>query len=152
MREGTPAHHEIDFGGQDNVHGEESEEEKEKTRTLALQNQMKIASVMDPNILCDIALREIEERDLTETGDGGNSDEEGLEIDFHSKAVRPHVKLGVPNEESDTDNLDVEWIDDSIGEAWWHMRAPGTLISGLPDGWWPPKEPDNWGRYVPKTG
>jgi hypothetical protein len=60
--------------------------------------------------------------------------------------------LGVPNEESDTDNLDVEWIDDLIGEAWWHMRALGAQIPGLPDGWWSPKEPDNWGAYVPKTG
>ena len=73
-------------------------------------------------------------------------------VDFHSEAVRPRVKLGVPNEESDTDNLDVEWIDDLIGEAWWHMRAPGTPIPGSPDGWWPPKEPDNQGGYVPKTG
>ena len=120
------ADHDIDFGGQDNDHGEESEEKKEKTRKLALPKKTKIASVEDPNVVREIALREIEERDLTETGDGGNSDEEGLEIDFHSKAVRPHVKLGVPNEESDTDNLDVEWIDDSIGEAWWHMRAPGA--------------------------
>jgi hypothetical protein len=79
-----------------------------------------------------------------------DSDEEGLEIDFHSKAVRPRVKLGVPNEELDTDNLDVEWIDDLIGEAWWHMRAPGTPIPGSPDSWWPPKEPKNWGGYVKK--
>ena len=65
----------------------------------------------------DIALREIEERDLTETGDGGNSDEEGLEIDFHNNAVSPSVKLGVPNNDWDTESLDVEYIDDSIGEA-----------------------------------
>jgi hypothetical protein len=106
-REGT-SDYDIDFAGQDNDHGKESEEEKEKPRQLALQKQTKIASVVDPNNLLEIALREIEERDLTETDDGGDSDEEGLEIDFHSKAVRPHVKLGVPNEESDTDNLDVE--------------------------------------------
>ena len=29
------------------------------------------------------------------------------------------------------------------------MRAPGAAIPGLPDGWMPPKEPDNWGGYVP---
>ena len=72
------------------------------------------------------ALEEIEERNLTETGDSGNSDKEGLEIDFHNKGVRTRVKLGVPNEEMDTENLDVEWIDDSIGEASWHMSAPGA--------------------------
>ncbi len=56
----------------------------------------------------EIALREIEERDFTETGDVGDSDEESLEIDFHNMAVRTCVKLGVPNEESDTENLEVE--------------------------------------------
>ncbi len=108
--EGT-ADHDIDFGGQDTDHGEESEEEKEKTRKLALPKKTKSASVVDPNVFREIALIDIEERDLTETGDGGDSDEEGLETDFHSKAVRPRVKLGVPNEESDTEILDVEWID-----------------------------------------
>ena len=144
-----PTDHEI---GQDTDHGEEREEEKEKTSKLALPKKTKIASVVDQNVLREIALRDIEERDLTEAGDGGDSDEEGLEIDFHSKAVRPRVKLGVPNEESDTDNLDVEWIDDLIGEAWWHMRAPGAQIPGSPDSWMPPKGPDNWGGYVPKIG
>jgi hypothetical protein len=105
--EGT-ADHDIDFAGQDNDHGEESEEEKEKPRRLALPKKMKIATVVDPHGLREIALRDIEERDLTETGDGGDSDEEDLEIDFHSKAVRPRVKLGVPNRELDTDNLDVK--------------------------------------------
>ena len=119
---------------------------------LALRKQKRIASVVDPDILREIALRDIEERDLTETGDRGDSAEEGLEIDFHSEAVRPRVKLGVPNEELDTDNLDVERIDDSIGEAWWHMRAPGSPIPESLDSWWPPKEPDNWGGYVTKTG
>ncbi len=98
---------------------------------------------MDPNILREIALRDIEERYLAETGDGGDSDKEGLEIDFHSEAVRPHVKLGVPKEELDTDNLDMKWIDDLIGVAWWHMRALGAPILGSLDGWWPPKEPDS---------
>ena len=136
--EGT-SDHDIDFAGQDNDHGEESEEEKEKPRKLALPKKTKIASVVDPNVLREIALRDIEERDLTETSDGGNSDEEDLKIDFHSEAVRPRVKLRVPNEEWNTDNLDVECIDDSIGEAWWHMRAPGAQIPGSRDGWWPPK-------------
>ena len=104
---------------------------------------------MDPNILCDIAFREIEERDLAETGDEGNNDEEGLEIDLHNNAVRPRVKLGVHNNDLDTENLDFEYIDNSIGEAWCHMRAPGAPIPGLLDGWMPPKVPDNWGGSVP---
>ena len=110
------------------------------------------AKPVDLNVLREIALQEIEERVLTETGDGGDSDEEGLEIDFHNEAVRPRVKLGVPNDDWDTENLDVEYIDDSIGEAWWHMRALGAQIPGLPDSWMPPKELDNWGGYVPKIG
>ena len=73
------ADHDIDFAGQDNDHGKESEEEKEKTRKLALPKKTKIASVVDPNVLHEIAFRDIEERDLTETGDRENSDEEGLE-------------------------------------------------------------------------
>jgi hypothetical protein len=42
----------------------------------------------------------------------------------------------------------VEYIDDLIGEAWWHMRALGAPIPGSPDSWMPPKEPDNWGGYI----
>ena len=40
-REGT-AHHEIDFASQDNDHGKESEEEKEKTRTACTTKADKI--------------------------------------------------------------------------------------------------------------
>ena len=97
----------IDFVGKDNDHGEESEEEKEETRKLALPKKTKSTFVVDPNVLHEIALRKIEEREFTETGDGGDSDEKGLEIDVHNKAVRTGVKLRVPNEESDTENLDV---------------------------------------------
>jgi hypothetical protein len=110
-------------------------------------------SIVDPNIVRDKILREIEERDMTETGYGGDSDKEGLEIDFHNNSVRQRVKLGIPNNdlddssmgETDTDNLDTEYIDNSVGEPWWHMRAPGAAIPGLPKGWSPPREPDNWG-------
>ena len=30
------------------------------------------------------------------------------------------------------------------------MRAPGAANSESPDGWMPPKEPDNWGGFVPQ--
>ena len=62
---------------------------------------------------------------------------------MYNNAVRPHVELGVPNNDLDTENLGVEYIDDSIGEAWWHIRAPGAAIPRLQDGWMPPQEPDN---------
>ena len=61
---------------------------------------------------------------FTETGDGGDSNEEGLEIDFHNEAVRTRAKLGVPNEESDTENLDVcIHQDDDTKHNWW-MELP----------------------------
>ena len=149
----------VDFGVQDNDHAEENEEPRKvgglpkKKKSVTLD----VVSVVDPNVLRDIALREIEEKDHTETGDRCNSGEEGLEIDLHNSAVRPHVKLGVPNNElenstkdgTDTEDLDVEYIDNSIGEAWGHMRAPGTAMPGLQDEWMLPKEHDNWGGYVP---
>ena len=60
------------------------------------------------------------------------------------------MKLVVPNDDLDNEILDVECIHDLIGEAWLHKRALGAPIPGLPDGWIPPKEPENWGGYVPK--
>jgi hypothetical protein len=69
------------------------------------------------------------------------------------------VKLGEPAKEvadnpslvgMDTDNLNIEYIDDTIGEPWWHMQAPGARIPGSPDGWMPPREPENWLGYHPK--
>ena len=129
---------------------------QKKKNTLTLD----VVTVVDHNVLHEKILREIEERDITQTGDGGDSDDEGLEIDFHNNAnaVRQRIKLGVPNDdldnpskgETDTDNLDIENIDNSVGEPWWHMRAPGAAIPGLPKGWSPQREPDNWRGYVPK--
>ena len=113
------AANDVDFGCLDNDHAEENAEtkkvgglpKKKKTGTLD------VVTVVNPNVLRDIAFREIEERVLTETGDGGNSDEEGVEIDLHDNATRPRVKLGVSNNDSDTENLNIEYIDDLIGEA-----------------------------------
>jgi len=74
-----------------------------------------------------------------EHGDGGDSDEEGFEMDYHNDAVRKCVTLyttktdATDNSVSD-DDLDIEYIDDSVGEAWWHMRRPGSKNPGAPDG------------------
>jgi hypothetical protein len=84
-----------------------------------------------------------------EKGDGGDSDEEGFELDYHKDAVRKRVTLcntltdATDNTVSD-DDLDIEYIDDSVGEARWHMRRPGAKILGAPDGWSPPGIPENW--------
>ena len=139
------AANDVDFGCLDNDHAEENAETK-KVGGLPKKKKngtLDVVTVVNPNVLRDIAFREIEERVLTETGNGGNSDEEGLETDLHNNAVRPRVKLGVPNFDLDTENLDVEYIEGLIGEPWWHMRAPGAAIPGLSDGWMPPKAPDN---------
>ena len=68
-REGT-AEYDIDFGGQDNDHAEESKEEKEETRKIALPKKTKSASVVDSNVVRDITLREIKkgilQRQVTE--------------------------------------------------------------------------------------
>ncbi len=72
---------------------------------------------------------------LMEHGDGGDSDEEGFEFDYHNDAVRKRVTLcdtktdATDNTVSD-DDLDIEYIDDLVGEAWWHMRRPGANIPG----------------------
>ena len=83
-----------------------------------------VADVVDPNVLLGKKLRKIEERDMKETGDGGERDEEALEIDFYNNAVRKGVELGVPKNdldnssmgETDTDNLDIKYIYHSVGE------------------------------------
>jgi len=49
------------------------------------------------------------------------------------------------------DDLDIEYIDDSVGEAWWHMRQPGAKIPGAPDGWSPPGIPEKWSGYKPRN-
>ncbi len=50
-----------------------------------------VADVVDPNVLLGKKLRKIEERDMKETGDGGDSDKEALEIDFYNGR-----KSGIP--------------------------------------------------------
>jgi hypothetical protein len=84
-------------------------------------------TVDDVNAKVNKKLRTIEALDLMEHGDGGDSDEEGFEFDYHNDAVRKRVTLcdtktdATDNTVSD-DDLDIEYIDDSVGEAWWHLR------------------------------
>ena len=114
-------------------------------------------TVDDVNAKVNSKLLAIEAMDLMEIGDGGDSDEEGFELDFHNDAVRPRVTLcaaksdGVSEGAVSDDDLDIEYIDNSVGEAWWHMRVPGAKIPGVPDGWSPPGVPENWCGYKPRT-
>ncbi len=79
-------------------------------------------TVDDVNAEVNRNLRTIEALDLMEHGDGGDSDEEGFEQDYQNDAVRKRVTLcntktdATDNTVSD-DDLDIEYIDDSVGEA-----------------------------------
>ncbi len=50
-------------------------------------------TVVDINAEVNRKLQAIEAMDLMENGDGGDSDEEGFELEFHNDAVRPRVTL-----------------------------------------------------------
>ena len=97
-------------------------------------------TVDDVNAKANSKLRAIGVMDLMEIGNGGDSDEEGFELDFHNDAVRPCVTLcaakrdGVSEGAVSDDDLDIEYIDVLVGDAWWHMRAPGAKIPGAPEG------------------
>ena len=81
-------------------------------------------TVDDVNTEVNSKLRAIEAMDLMEHSDGGDSDEEGFELDFHNDAVRPCVTFcaaksdGVSEGAVSDDDLDIEYIDDLVGEAW----------------------------------
>jgi len=113
-------------------------------------------TVDDENAEVNRKLRTIEDLDLMEKGDGGDSDEEGFELDYHNDAVRKRVTLCNTSTDATNitpvsdDDLDIEYIDDSVGEAWWHMRRPGATILGAPDGWSPPGILENWSGYKPR--
>jgi hypothetical protein len=74
-------------------------------------------------------------------------------LDYHNDAVRKRVTLcnTTDNTTVSYDDLDIEYIDDLVGEAWWHMRRPGANIPGAPDGWSPPGIPENWSGYKPRN-
>ena len=81
-------------------------------------------TVDDVNTEVNSKLRAIEAMDLMENGDGGDSDEEGFELDYHNDAVRKRVTLcntktdATDNTMVSDDDLDIEYIDDLVGEAW----------------------------------
>ncbi len=133
-----------DFEGPDNIISPPTEIGPVNSSTVEV-------TVVDVNTKVNRMLRAIEAMDLMENGDGGDSDEEGFELDFHNDAVRPVLKLYAANSDTVSDNdLDIEFIDNSVGEPWWHMRPPGAKIPGTPDGWSPPGVPENWCGYKPK--
>jgi hypothetical protein len=111
-------------------------------------------TVDDVNAKVNSTLRAIEAMDLMEYGDGGDSDKEGFEFDFHNDAVRPNVTLcaaksdGVSEGAVSDDDLDIEYIDNLGGEACWHMGPHGAKIPAAPDGWSPPGVPKNWCGYI----
>jgi hypothetical protein len=121
-----------------------------------VNNVMVEVTVEDVSAKVNGKLLAIEAMDLMEIGDGGDSDEEGFKLDFHNDAVRPRVTLcaaksdGVSEGAVSDDDLDIEYIDDSVGEACWHMRAPGAKIPSAPDGWSPPGVPENWCGHNPR--
>lgn len=70
--------------------------------------------------------------DYNETGDGGDSDEEGEEINAHH------------------DNLLLNLEEQAIRDEDNNMDPHDTGIPGGPLGWQPPGEPEEWPGYVPK--
>ncbi len=53
-------------------------------------------TVDDENARVNRKLRTIEDLDLMEKGDGGDSDEEGFQLDYHNDALTSCVKLPFP--------------------------------------------------------
>ena len=129
------------------------------TEIGTINNARVEVTVVDVNAEVNRKLRAIEAMGLMENGDGGDSDEEGFELDFHNDAVRPRVTLCLCAAKSDRvsegtvsdDNLDIEYIDNLVGEAWWHMRPPGAKIPDVPHEWSPPGHPKNWSGYKPRN-
>jgi hypothetical protein len=80
-------------------------------------------TVVDIHAEVNRKLQAIEAMGLMEKGDGGDSDEEGFELDFHNDAVTPRVTLyaktidRVSEGMVSDDGLDIEYFDDLVGEA-----------------------------------
>ena len=129
------------------------------TVEVTAETTIEVTVVDDENAEVNRKIRTIGDLDLMEKGDGGDSDEEGFELDYHNDAVRKRVTLcntstgdaTDKNTPVSDDDLDIEYIDDSVGEAWWYMRQPGANIPGAPDGWSPPGISGNWSGYKPRN-
>ncbi|KAL7528119.1 hypothetical protein ACHAXR_005384 [Thalassiosira sp. AJA248-18] len=85
-------------------------------------------------------IKAIAHLEYTERGDGGDSDEEGEEVNEHFDAlVASRLERGNGDQDNDID-------EDDQGEVF--SAAP--RIEGAPDKWVPPQPPDDWMGYVPK--
>ena len=84
--------------------------------------------------------------DYTETGDGGDSDDEGHEVDNHYLAMR----------DTDSDRLVREAANafdpDEEGEEMSQSTTiPTSTIPGAPEGWFPFSPPEDYSGYKPKN-
>ena len=84
-------------------------------------------TVVDINAEVNWKLQAIEAMGLMEKGDGGDSDEEGFELDFHNDAVMPRVTLYAKKNDRvsegtvSDDSLDIEYL-----TTWWVKQIPGA--------------------------
>jgi hypothetical protein len=86
--------------------------------------------------------------DNEESGNMGDSDDEGAEADIHNKDINLREVLESSNEPIG-DNADN--IDDVKGEEFATTKGHCAVqLLGAPDGWVPPGPPPTWPGYQPK--
>lgn len=90
--------------------------------------------------------------DSDEVGDLGDSDIEGEEADIHNEGLNLRTVLEGSNEAigNDANNIDPfggEEFDDGRDGA---VTDGRNIISGAPEGWFPPGPPSSWKGYEPK--
>ncbi len=86
--------------------------------------------------------------DDEESGNMGDSDDEGADADIHNKGINLREVLESSNEPigDDADN-----IDNVKGEEFAPTKGHGAVqLLGAPDGWVPPGPPPTWAGYQPK--
>ena len=85
--------------------------------------------------------------DNAERGDGGDSDDEGEEVDIHFSSMRE-------SESYERNELEQNVDPDEEGEEMTTTQPsiPTSSIPGSPPGWFPFGIPDNHTPYVPKAG
>ena len=111
------------------------------------ENSVDVSELTNPSTLQDA--RESTELvinqanlDYAQTGDGGDSDDEGEEADIHNASVR--LAAIVTDFGPSDEDLDLDYNDE--GEQF--IPAPG--IPGAPLNWEPPKPPATFLGYTPK--
>ncbi len=86
--------------------------------------------------------------DNEESGDMGDSDDEGAEADIHHKGINLREVLETSNE---TIGDDADNIDNVKGEEFATTEGHCAVqLLGAPDGWVPPGPPLTWPGYQPK--